>query len=208
MTSKPPNTNNVQSMGVRNSHNHLLHDQCAKSKLASKKSQLHTSLTLLLNHYTYGSFHIYHELLAAGNINWHAIQTRRLILSSRGSCHDNWWAFHSSYGGLSCNIHLSTDAPPYTYTLHITHKKTKLIILAIGKNVPSVLRHCWMGIRKNIRPVKIEWWGPGVVIGLQPGANDLHMVQLMPLPLPSSFAALKSRLVWPFLCRLAQAVLK
>jgi len=29
---------------------------------------------------------------------------------------------------------------------------------------------------------KTEWWGAGVVIGLELGA-DLHMAQLMPLPL-------------------------
>jgi len=29
---------------------------------------------------------------------------------------------------------------------------------------------------------KLEWWGAGVVICLERGA-DLHMVQLMPLPL-------------------------
>ena len=28
----------------------------------------------------------------------------------------------------------------------------------------------------------MEWWGAGVVICLERGANDLHMVQLMPLP--------------------------
>jgi len=27
-----------------------------------------------------------------------------------------------------------------------------------------------------------DWWGPGMVTCLEPGANDLHMVQLMPLP--------------------------
>ena len=40
-----------------------------------------------------------------------------------------------------------------------------------------------LGIRKSIRPVKTEWWGAGVVICLQRHASDLHMVQLMPLPL-------------------------
>ena len=30
--------------------------------------------------------------------------------------------------------------------------------------------------------LKIEWWGAGMVICLQRNANDLHMVQLMPLP--------------------------
>jgi len=39
-----------------------------------------------------------------------------------------------------------------------------------------------LGIRKAIWPVKTEWWGIGVVICVERGANDLHMVQLMPLP--------------------------
>jgi len=30
---------------------------------------------------------------------------------------------------------------------------------------------------------KAEWWGTGMVICLEQSANDLHMVQLMPLPL-------------------------
>jgi len=34
-----------------------------------------------------------------------------------------------------------------------------------------------------------------MVICLEEGANDLHMVQLMPLPLPSSLALLKYRMV-------------
>jgi len=29
--------------------------------------------------------------------------------------------------------------------------------------LPSVLWNCWLGVRKSIRPVKIEWWGVGVV---------------------------------------------
>jgi len=49
--------------------------------------------------------------------------------------------------------------------------------------MPSVLWCCWLGDRKGIRPVKkTEWWGAGVVICLERGA-DLHMAQLMPLPL-------------------------
>jgi len=39
-----------------------------------------------------------------------------------------------------------------------------------------------LGGRKGIQPVKkLEWWGAGVVISLERGA-DLHMAQLMPLP--------------------------
>jgi len=48
--------------------------------------------------------------------------------------------------------------------------------------VPSVLWCCWLGGRKGILPEKNEWWGTGVVICLEQGGNDLHMVQLMPLP--------------------------
>ena len=56
------------------------------------------------------------------------------------------------------------------------------IVLVI---LPSVLWHCWLGGRKGIRPVKNERWGAGVVVCLERGA-DLHMVQLMPLPLTVS----------------------
>jgi len=48
---------------------------------------------------------------------------------------------------------------------------------------------------------KLEWWGAGMVICLERGA-DLHMAQLMPLPLSS----VKSRLVLPFWYRLTQIV--
>jgi len=47
-----------------------------------------------------------------------------------------------------------------------------------------------------------------MVICLLRGANDLQMVQLMPLPPPSSFASLKSRLFYFFWCRLTQVVLE
>jgi len=43
-----------------------------------------------------------------------------------------------------------------------------------------------LGDRKGIQPVKKhEWWGAGMVICLEQGA-DLHMAQLMPLPLTVS----------------------
>ena len=51
----------------------------------------------------------------------------------------------------------------------------------INTNQPSVLWRCWLGSRKGIRPVKnwvVECW-------LERGA-DLHMAQLMPLPLTVS----------------------
>jgi len=65
---------------------------------------------------------------------------------------------------------------------------------------------CWLGDRKGIQPVKTEWWGAGVVICLERGA-DLHT--------PSwchchslSLASVKSRLVVPFWYRLTRVVLE
>ena len=49
----------------------------------------------------------------------------------------------------------------------------------------SVLWRCWLGGRKGIRPVKTDRWGTGMAICLEQGA-DLHMAQLMPLPLTVS----------------------
>jgi len=46
---------------------------------------------------------------------------------------------------------------------------------------PSVLLHRWLGVRKSMWPVKIEWWGIAVAVCLEWVADCLHMVQLMPL---------------------------
>jgi len=54
--------------------------------------------------------------------------------------------------------------------------------LSMDVYMPSVLWRCWLGDRKGNRPVKTEWWGTGMVICLERGANDLHVVPLMPLP--------------------------
>jgi len=43
-----------------------------------------------------------------------------------------------------------------------------------------------LGGKKGIWPVKTEWWGAGMVICLERGA-DLHMAQLTPLPLTISY---------------------
>jgi len=51
---------------------------------------------------------------------------------------------------------------------------------------------------------KLEWWDSGMVICLGRGA-DLHMVQLMPLPLTICCSS-KSRLVLPSWCQLTWVV--
>jgi len=87
----------------------------------------------------------------------------------------------------------STEGTPITCYTTVFHCR-----------LPSVLLHCWLGGRKGIRPVKNEWWGAGVVICLEQGA-DLHMAQLMPLPLTVS-CSVKSRLSLPFWYRLTRVV--
>ena len=56
--------------------------------------------------------------------------------------------------------------------------------------------------------VDVEWWGAGMVICLERGA-DLHTAQLMPLPLTvSCFSKIQiARLVLPFWYRLTWVVL-
>jgi len=68
----------------------------------------------------------------------------------------------------------------------------------------SVFWHCWLVVRKSIRPVKIEWWGVGVVICLERGTDCLHMVKLMSPPSknPIISCPFKSRLALPFSYRL------
>ena len=63
--------------------------------------------------------------------------------------------------------------------------------------LPSVLWRCWLGDRKGIRPVKNLSGGvAGVVICLEWDA-DLHMAQLMPLPLTvSRFSKIQIGFYW------------
>ena len=65
------------------------------------------------------------------------------------------------------------------------HFYISLYASSAAASLPSVLWHCRLGGRKGIRPVKTEWWGAGVVVCLEQGA-DLHMAQLVPLPLTVS----------------------
>jgi len=79
------------------------------------------------------------------------------------------------------------------------------IFLKVWKLVLQL--RCLLGGRKGIRPVKkTEWWDAGIVMCLGQGA-DLHMDQLMRLPLTISCSS-ESRLVLPSWCRLTQVVRK
>ena len=75
-----------------------------------------------------------------------------------------------------CRAFRSTDPIP-------THRAAIYIVCHL--ELSSVLWRCWLGCRKGIRSEKTEWWGAGMVICLERGA-DLHTAQLMPLPLTVS----------------------
>ena len=61
-----------------------------------------------------------------------------------------------------------------------------------------MLWHCWLRVRKSIRPVKIAWWGVSMVICLEWGqivciwSSWCHYHPKT----PSSFVSFKSRLVY------------
>jgi len=85
---------------------------------------------------------------------------------------------------LLCYITASLDTC-YSFLLarKFYYNYNKLAITAM--QLPSVLWHCWLGDMKGICPVKTKSWGAGVVMCLGQAA-DLHMAQLMPLPLTIS----------------------
>jgi len=89
-------------------------------------------------------------------------------------------------------------SPKCTQNSH--HKDSAVFIYVL----PSALWHCWLDGRKGIRPVKSWVVCTGMATCLERGAN-LHMVQLMPLPLAVSCSS-KSRLVLPFCYRVTQVV--
>ena len=70
-----------------------------------------------------------------------------------------------------------------------------MMCICVNGYLPSMFWYCWLGSRKGIRPVKN--WVVGCLHGicLDQGA-DLHMAQLMSLPLTVSCSS-KSRLVLP-----------
>jgi len=94
---------------------------------------------------------------------------------------EKWEPLLNNLGHVCRKLRYTTRCLCYIYMIHVC-----LLCLqwfdAVGWARP-----------KGIRPVKTEWWGTGVVICLEQGADDLHMVQLI----PSSLAwTVKSRVVY------------
>ena len=118
---------------------------------------------------------------------------------------------HTTYEWTSCELEkrcYQSQSKTVRQRWRLFKPSGILCTVKVDDWVPSVLWlwHCWLGVRKSIWPMSDE--GVNVVICLDQDADCLHMVQLMPLPSPSSFASFKSRLVLPFGYCLTQVVLE
>jgi len=109
------------------------------------------------------------------------------VLREEGSL---WWE------GFAKREVLSPSKPDATYSQRFSY-----LFLT------SVLCHCWLGSRKGVQPVKTEWWGTGVVICLEWGANICVWSSWCHChPIISCSSKIQNCL--PFWCRLAQVVLE
>ena len=90
-------------------------------------------------------------------------------------------------------VHICIVCYPYDVTINDDDDRPQ--------TPPLVLPVCHPGVTLSTHQFLVAiyaWWGASVVVCLERGA-DLHMVQLMPLPL-----TVKSRLVLPFWYRLTR----
>ena len=110
------------------------------------------------------------------------------LISVLSTVHDlNWTDPKSQHGrhGL-CSTHIVCLHVDFEMEGERARRRVGRIKLGVTLwKLPLVLWRCWLGGRKGIRPVKNWVVGAGVVICLERGA-DLHMAQLMPLPLTVS----------------------
>ena len=130
----------------------------------------------------------------------------------------NWWCLSVCSNGV-CNIRVAC----WCCTWHSEQVKcisfTLLMSLIMFNgcvsfvNFFSILYYLMafsvlmllVGWQEGHPAFKNKWWGAGTVICLKRGA-DLHIAQVMPLPLTISCFSKKSRLVLPFWYRLTHVV--
>ena len=148
-----------------------------------------------------------------------------LPLGGSGPTHITWfleqlsppesilWSVHSFlYGSRLCPTDRQTDRPRYTT---VTISRICTVCMRCGLMpcfLPSVLWHCWLGVRKSIQPVKTEWWGVGVdrvviwsevqIVCIRSSWWHCHPKT------QSSLASFKSRLVLPVWYWLTQFLLE
>ena len=96
--------------------------------------------------------------------------------------------------------HRHSDHDTDTHNLQIRHNGTGIHSTAILSTVQRQMKSSWWYL---VPSLTIDRKCAGVVVCLERGANDLHIVQLMPLP-PHHLCFWKSRMVYPSgtdLCR-------
>jgi len=108
---------------------------------------------------------------------------------------------HCCYAALQKTAGVSQSCLWLLVCCHIRGRSTSTVLDYMN----AFSSFSWLGSRKSIRP--IENLSAGIVMCLEQGANDLHMVQLMPLPLPSSLLQ-KIQNVLTFWYQPTQVVLK
>ena len=134
-------------------------------------------------------------------------------------CRSMWWVDHVCRLGpvtrnTSCTLRLQnelvhTASTPPTLCLPIVHNRSYWFRFRIF-NLRSVLWHCRLGVRKNIRPVKMSdevlaWlsvWSEVQIVCIWSSWCHCHP------KIPSSLAWFKSILVSPFWYRITEVVLE
>ena len=105
-----------------------------------------------------------------------------------------WWRSHMAgiYSDCSNHSHNWRNTHPLTHILVIGHPLSEEVIIIIIKGIYIAHLYTFSALtllvgRQEGHPAckKTERWGVGVVFCLERGA-DLHMAQLMPLPLTVS----------------------
>jgi len=123
---------------------------------------------------------LYYYLLHSLNFDFFwspKIVCKTECISDSGKWVNRYWT------GPDGNINIFTLLHPSVVFAVWPIERAPLVSKASAiENCLQCFWHCWLVDRKSIQPVKIEWWAAGMVICLEQGANDLHMVQLMPLP--------------------------
>ena len=94
----------------------------------------------------------------------------------------HWWSWWTKKSCSWCHhwLDIYFNSLALFWNPVICHGGPCAFLLTLNSFNPSVLRHCWLGGRKGIRPIKNWAVGCWHCYCLERGA-DLHMVQLIPL---------------------------
>jgi len=131
--------------------------------------------------------------IGINDVSWHS-RSQYVLYTSVGSAFKRWsfytttaWfietsratTFSLAWTAASNSVSLCQRLVSCVVVSWIDSSRRYFGVIYLASGMPSVLRRCWLGITKSIRPVKIKWWGVGAVICLEWGADCLQMVQMI-----------------------------